>query len=68
MISQGRHTGDEIKFKATMLRSNFCDYPDAYILVKRTVTITGDGDNNAKKQADERNKGLILKNNLLLNA
>ena len=44
-----------------MLRSNLCDYPDAYILVKGTITITGAGDDDAAKQADERNKGVIFK-------
>ena len=40
-----------------MLRSNLCDYADAYILVKGTITITGTGNDNARKQADERDKG-----------
>ena len=60
--SRGTYTGEEIKFKTTMLRSNLCDYADAYILVKGTITITGDGDDDEEKQADERNKGIILKN------
>ena len=45
-----------------MLRSNLCDYSDAYILVKGTITITGAGDDDAAKQLDERNKGVIFKN------
>ena len=45
-----------------MLRSNLCDYADAYILVKGTVTITGTGDYDAAKRLDERNKGGIFKN------
>ena len=45
-----------------MLRSNLCDYADAYILVKGTITITGVGNDAAASQADERNKGVILKN------
>ena len=45
-----------------MLRSNLCDYADAYILVKRTTTITGAGNDDSAKQLDERNKGVILKN------
>ena len=45
-----------------MLRSSLCDYADAYILVKRTITITGAGDDAAARQADERNKGVIFKN------
>ena len=47
-----------------MLRSNLCDYVDAYILVKGTITIigAGDDDDDAAKQLDERNKGVIFKN------
>ena len=30
-----------------MLRSNLCDYADAYIFVKGTITITGAGDDDA---------------------
>ena len=33
--------GSDIRFKTTMLRSNLCNYPDSYILVKGTITITG---------------------------
>ena len=51
-----------IKFKTTMLRSSLCDYSDAYILVKRTITITGAGDDAAARQADERDKGVVFKN------
>ena len=29
-----------------MLRSNLCDYADAYILVKGTIRITGAGNDN----------------------
>ena len=45
-----------------MLRSNLCDYADSYILVKGTITITGEGDNAAAERADKRNKGVIFKN------
>ena len=45
-----------------MLRSSLCDYADAYILVKRTITITGAGEDDAAKRLDERNKGVIFKN------
>ena len=54
--------GSDIKFKTTMLRSNLCDYADAYILVKGTITITGAGNDDAAKRLDERNKGVIFKN------
>ena len=56
------YTDSDIKFKTTMLRSNLCDYADTYILVKRTITVTGAGDDDAAKQLDERNKGIIFKN------
>ena len=44
-----------------MLKSNLCDYSNAYILAKGAVTITGVGD-TAARQADERNKPVIFKN------
>ena len=56
------NTGSDIKFKTTMLRSNLCDYADAYILVKRTITTTGEGDDAAVREADERGKGVGFKN------
>ena len=59
---RGYTTGSDIKFKTTMLRSSLCDYADAYILVKGTITITGAGNDAAARQADERNKGVIFKN------
>ena len=46
----------DIRFKITMLKSNLCDYADAYILVKGTITITGAGADDTAKQLDERNK------------
>ena len=60
--SRGTYTSNDIKFKTTMLRSNLCDYADAYILVKGTITITGAGNDDATKQADERDKGVTFKN------
>ena len=60
--SRETYAGNEIKFKAAMLRSNLCDYADAYILVKGPITITGAGNDDATKQADERDKGATFKN------
>ena len=54
--SRGTYTGSYIKFKSTMLRSNLCDYADAYILVKGTIPITGEWDDAAARQPDERYK------------
>ena len=52
------YTSNDIKFKTTMLRSNLCDYADAYILVNGRITITGAGDDGAARRADERDKGV----------
>ena len=52
----------QIKFKTTMLKSSLCDYSDAYILVKGTITINGAGADAAARQADERDKGVAIKN------
>ena len=56
------NTNTDIRFKTTMLKSSLCDYSDAYILVKGTITITGAGADAAARQADERDKGVIFKN------
>ena len=45
-----------------MLKSSLCDYSDAYILVKGTITITGAGADAAARKADERDKGVAFKN------
>ena len=42
----------QIKFKTTMLKSSLCDYSDAHILVKETITITGAGDDAAAKHQE----------------
>ena len=53
-----------IRFKTPMLRSNLCDYSDAYILVKGTITVTAPGANNGVNNIrDKKNRSLILKNN-----
>ena len=56
------NVNSQIKFKTTMLKSSLCDYSDAYILVKGTITIEGAGADAAAGQADERDKGVIFKN------
>ena len=46
-----------IRFKTPMLRSNLCDYSDAYILVKGTITVTAPGvNNNGNNIRDKRNR------------
>ena len=46
----------QIKLKTSMLRSNSCDYSDAYIFVKGTITVTDPNNVNY-------NKKLVLTNN-----
>ena len=73
--SRETYTSNDIRFKTTMIRSSLCDYADAYILVKGTITITGNAGAEpnpdaprtaaqllAARQADERDKGVIFKN------
>ena len=37
--------GKQIRFKTSMLRSDLCDYSDAYIVVKGTIAVTRLNDN-----------------------
>ena len=46
-----------IRFKTSMLRSDLCDYSDAYIVVKGRISVRGTND------ANKRNKKLTFKNN-----
>ena len=65
-LSNTYNENKSIRFKTPMLRSNLCDYSDAYILVKGTITVTAPGANNsANNIRDKRNRPLILKNNAL---
>ena len=59
---RGTYTDADITFKTAMLKSNLCDYADAYIFVKGRITITGHGDDAAARELDERNKGVKFKN------
>ena len=62
--SHGKYdTNSQINFKTSMLRTSLWDYNnDAYTLVSGTITITGEGDDAAARQADEKNKWVIFKN------
>ena len=59
-LSNTYNENKSIRFKTSMLRSNLCDYSDAYILVKGTITVTVLEVNNIR---DKRNRPLVLKNN-----
>ena len=62
-LSNTYNENKSIRFKTPMLRSNLCDYSDAYILVKGTITVTAPGvNNNANIIRDKRNRPFILKN------
>ena len=63
-LSNAYNENKSIRFKTPMLMSNLCDYSDAYILIKGTITVTAPGvNNNADDIRDKRNRPLILKNN-----
>ena len=63
-LSNTYNENKSIRFKTPMLRSNLCDYSDAYILVKGTITVTALGANNGGNNIrDKKNRPLILKNN-----
>ena len=63
-LSNTYNANKSIRFKTPMLRSNLCDYCDAYILVKGTIMVTALGaNNNANNIRDKKNRPLILKNN-----
>ena len=64
-LSNTYNENKSIRFKTPMLRSNLCDYSDAYILVKVTITVTAPGVNNdANNIRYKRNRPLILKINV----
>ena len=48
-LSNTYNENKSIRFKTPMLRSDLCDYADAYILVNGTITVTATaGANNIK--------------------
>ena len=51
------NTNKQIRFKTSMLRSDLCDYSDAYIVVKGDITV--EGANNK----DKKSRPLAFKNN-----
>ena len=63
-LSNTYNENKSIRFKTLMLRSNLCNYSDAYILVKDTIRVTATGDNNIGDNIrDKKNRSLILNNN-----
>ena len=57
--SRGKYNANsQIKFKNSMLRSRFCDYGDAYILVSATITVP----NTAAAVNPNNRKNIITEN------
>ena len=56
-LSNTYNENKSIRFKIPMLRSDLCDYADAYILVNGIITVAGN------QPRDRQNRPLILKNN-----
>ena len=54
------NVNSQIKFKTTMLKSRLCDYSDAYILVKGTISVNNTA--GAGVGANNTNKKVIFKN------
>ena len=57
--SEGAYnTNKQIRFKTSMLKSDLCDYSDAYFVVKGIFTVSAD-----ERDRDKMNRQVILKNN-----
>ena len=56
-LSNTYNENKSIRFKTPMLRSDLCDYADAYILVNDAILVNG------LNPRDRQNRPLILKNN-----
>ena len=56
-LSNMYNENKSIRFKTPMLRSDLCDYADAYILINGTITVV------RNQTRDRQNKPVILKNN-----
>ena len=55
------NTNKQIRFKTSLLRSDLCDYRDAYIVAKGKITVSAtDGAINIR---DKKNRPLAFKNN-----
>ena len=54
------NTNIQIRFETSMLRTSLCDYSDAYILIKGTITVANIA--AADADANNTNKKVIFKN------
>ena len=44
------NTNSQIRFKTSMLRTSLCDYSNAYILVKGTITVPNTAEADAERK------------------
>ena len=59
-LTSGQYSVNKnIRFKTSMLRSDFCDYSDAYIVVKETIDFLA----LAANENDKAEKNVAFKNN-----
>ena len=57
------NTNSQIKFKTSILKSSLCNYSDAYILVKGTITVSNKtAADAATNNANKKKKKEIFKN------
>ena len=60
-LSSGPYSVNKnIRFKTSMLRSDLCDYSDAYIVVKRVIDLLA----AAANENDKAEKNVAFKNNV----
>ena len=63
-LSNAYNENKSISFKTPMLRSDLCDYSDAYIIVKGKIVVTAPGVNNDVNNIRyKRKRPVKLKNN-----
>ena len=55
------NTTSQFKLKTAMLMWFLCDYSDKHVLVSETITIPRRTADQAARQTDERNKGVLFK-------
>ena len=49
----------QIKFKASMMKSSFCDYSDAYILLKGTISVENTSAANVNANINGENSSIL---------
>ena len=60
MNHEKHNTSSDIKFKTLIIRSNLCDYSNAYIHVKATIAVLNTA--AAVASVNDTNKNIIFKN------